>query len=166
MAWRSRRSGRSGSVVLVAVALGCAGVEGAPAGEAGAAPAMRQGPRLATAPARLVSPIEPSAVLNRRPRFLSVAPRQAREGESYQYGVVAADPVGDALHLSLLRAPEGAALDGALLRWKPSHAQAGRRQRFTLRAVDGHGASREQTWNVIPRLEPAHPSRPEATHHR
>jgi hypothetical protein len=95
--------------------------------------------------------VEPHRGANRPPRFLSVAPRLAQEGAPYQYGVAADDPDGDAVQLTLLQAPEGAALEGALLRWQPSHAQAGRRQRFTLRAVDGHGAARTQTWTVVPR---------------
>ena len=110
----------------------------------------------------MVREIDPARVVNRPPRFLSLAPRMAREGAPYRYGVSAADPDGDHVRLTLVRAPEGAALEGSLLRWQPRHSQVGRPQRFTLRAVDEHGAAREQTWSVIPRPEP----RPEPTHHR
>jgi hypothetical protein len=117
-------------------------------------------------PAVVITPIEPHRVVNRPPRFISLAPRGAREGVPYQYGVAATDPDGDEVRLSLLKAPEGATLEGSLLHWRPSHAQAGRRQRFTLRAVDSHGAARIQTWSVVPRSAQTPRHSLENTRHR
>jgi hypothetical protein len=85
-----------------------------------------------------------------------VAPPAALEGEPYRYRVSALDE-GEEVHLTLLRAPEGAVLEGAVLVWTPAHAQAGRAQRFSLRAADGHGAE-EQDWTIVPGAE-AHPWR-------
>jgi hypothetical protein len=156
MGWPTFRTAGTGSLVLFAAVLGWA-AEGGGTGESplqlrpARAGETASGPAPRVRPAAVVTPVEPHRVANRPPRFRSVAPRMAQEGVPYQYGVAADDPDGDAVKLTLLRAPEGAALDGTLLRWQPSHAQAGRRQRFTLRAVDGHGAGRIQTWTVVPR---------------
>jgi hypothetical protein len=87
---------------------------------------------------------------NHPPRFLSTAPRTAREGRGYVYELAASDPDGDTVAFSLLRAPEGAVLEGEVLKWTPTLAQAGQRQRFTLRAMDEHGAESVQHWSVIP----------------
>jgi len=130
-------AGRNGAAVLAALALGCAGAGGAD-------------PDCA---AVVISEIQPQERINRPPRFLSLAPRMAREGRPYRYGVAAMDPDGDEVHLTLLRAPEGAALEGGILTWTPEPGQAGRPQRFTLRAADEHGGAREQTWTVIPKPE-------------
>ena len=155
MGWQSILTDWTGGTVLVAMALGCAGAEDP--GQAGEAePAGR----------RLIREIEPAKVVNRPPRFISLAPRMAREGEPYRYGIAAADPEGDAVRLTLVRAPEGAALEGSLLKWQPRHSQVGRAQRFTLRAVDEHGAAREQSWSVMPRAGARHGARPEPTHQR
>jgi len=156
MGWQSILTDWAGGTVLVALALGCAGAED-PALAGDLPPADRS---------RVVREIDPAKVVNRPPRFLSLAPRMAREGEAYRYGIAANDPYGDEVRLTLVRAPEGAVLEGTLLRWRPRHSQVGRAQRFTLRAVDEHGAAREQSWSVMPRAESRHGSRPEPTHHR
>ena len=78
----------------------------------------------------------------------------AREGEPYQYGISAVESEEDEVHLTLVRAPEGTVLDGTVLKWTPGHGQAGRPQRFTLRAVDERGAAADQTWTITPRPEP------------
>jgi len=142
MSRQSSLAGWAGSAA-VAAALACHGLE-----------AREQA-------ARLVTEIEPARVAHRPPRFISVAPAMAREGEPYRYGFAALDPEGEALSFTLVRAPAGAVLEGRLLKWTPGHHQAGRRERFTLRAMDEHGASRLQSWTVIPRAEPAvrHPHR-------
>lgn len=121
---------------VAALVLGCAGADAAD-GRA----------------ASVITEIQPRDRLNRPPRFLSLAPQLAREGEPYRYGVAAMDPDGDEVHLTLLRAPEGAALDGRVLTWTPGHGQAGHAQRFTLRAADEHGAAGEQSWTVTPKPE-------------
>jgi hypothetical protein len=105
----------------------------------------------------LVTEIPPERVLRRRPRFLSVAPRQAREGETYQYGFAAVDPEGEALRYVLVRAPKGAQLDRQMLRWTPGRSRVGQRERFVLRAVDEDGRSVTQAWTVLTR-EPGHSS--------
>ena len=151
MGWRASFGDWTGGTILVAVSLGCAGA---------APPEPGCGTRV-----RIVTEIEPAEVVNRRPRFISVAPRQAREGEPYRYSAAALDPEGDAVRFTLVRAPEGSSLEGGLLRWQPNHAQAGHRQRFTLRAVDAHGAARDQSWSVLPVPEDPGP-RPAPIHHR
>lgn len=136
-----------GNAVLAALALVCSGAEGE-SPDQGLSPAR---PGVSGAkPARVVTEVAPARSVNRPPRFLSVAPRLAREGSAYLYDLAASDPDGDEVVFSLLRAPEGAVLEGEVLKWTPSHAQAGHRQRFTLRAVDEHGAARLQHWSVIP----------------
>jgi hypothetical protein len=79
-----------------------------------------------------------------------MAPSHAWEGEPYTYGFAALDPDGEELRYALVRAPRGASLTGQMLEWIPRHGQAGRIQRFTLRAVDEHGAAQDQTWSIIP----------------
>lgn len=147
------RASWMGNTALAALTLACARAGGETPVQAQPRD-CRPAPTRAT-PARLVSEVEPSRMINRPPRFISIAPRMAREGEPYAYGMAAKDPDGDALAFTLLKAPEGAVLEGEVLKWTPTHAQAGRRQQFVLRAMDEHGAVRLQHWSVIPRREPA-----------
>jgi hypothetical protein len=147
------------NVALVALGLGCIGGETQGLDpEAGQPPAAVPDPR--RAPANVVTEIEPAKVANHPPRFISMAPATAREGEPYDYGFAALDPDGEELRYVLVRAPEGASVVGELLEWTPRHSQAGRLQRFTLRAVDEHGAATDQTWSVLPQSEA------EPHHHR
>jgi len=148
MGWYGILAGWTGNAVLAGLVLGCAGADGLDPGAA--APDAQSGAAV------LVTEIHSGDLVNRRPRFISLAPHLAREGEPYRYGFEALDPDGDEVRFSLLRAPEGAALEGGVLKWTPEHAQVGRPQRFTLRAADGHGGVDEQTWTIIPRAEP-HP---------
>jgi hypothetical protein len=141
---------RAGNAALAVLALAWAGLDGeaavlakVPGGAQDAGGSLEQ-------PARVVTEIDPARA-HRPPRFHSVAPRIAREGELYRYGFLASDPDGEELGYTLVRAPEGARLEGVMLDWTPSHTQAGRPQRFILRAVDEHGAVRDQAWSVIPR---------------
>jgi len=136
MGWYGILAGWTGNAVLAGLVLGCAGADGQ---------------EVQSGAAVLVTEIHPG---NRRPRFISLAPHLAREGEPYRYGIHALDPDGDEVRFSLLRAPEGAALEDGILKWTPEHAQVGHRQRFTLRAADGRGGVDEQTWTIIPRAEP------------
>jgi len=115
------------------------------------------GPDLGTgAPGRaqLVTEIAPARVVRPRPRFTTLAPVLAREGQAYRYAVSVQDPDREEVVFTLVRAPEGAALEGRVLVWVPTHAQAHGRQRFTLRAVDGRGEAREQSWAVLARSGP------------
>jgi len=163
MGWPIIMTGWTGHALITGLVLGCAGADGPdPAGAA--APAARPEPR--PVPAVVITEIPPEGLALRRPRFISLAPRLAREGEPYRYGVAAIEGEGDEVHFTLLRAPEGAALDGSVLRWTPEHAQAGRPQRFTLRAVDERGVAEDQTWTVTPRPEPFHglPAGPRTMH--
>jgi|GEM_PF-1628105 hypothetical protein len=144
MGWHGMVTSWTGNAVLAGL-LGCAGAE-----------QPDPGPAEPSGPAVLVTEIHPGDPSNRPPRFISMAPQLAREGEPYRYGIFALDPDGDEVRFTLLRAPEGAALEGRVLKWIPGHAQVGRPQRFTLRAADGHGGVDEQTWTIIPRAEP-HP---------
>jgi hypothetical protein len=136
-----------GNAALAALALACTGAHGeTPAWSLALAGRGPSGPK----PARVVTEVPASRAANHPPRFLSTAPRTAREGSSYVYDPAVVDPDGDQVAFSLLRAPDGAVLEGEVLKWTPTHAQAGHRQRFTLRAVDEHGAARVQHWSVIP----------------
>jgi hypothetical protein len=140
------------NVALVALGLGCmAGEPKGPDPETGQPPAAVPAQR--RTPANVVTEIEPARIANHRPRFISMAPVTAREGEPYYYGFAALDPDGEELRYVLVRAPEGAAVVGDLLEWTPRHSQTGHPQRFTLRAVDERGAARDQTWSVLPQSE-------------
>ncbi|MDR3673750.1 MAG: hypothetical protein P4L36_23110 [Holophaga sp.] len=139
MGWPTTLAGCSGPTLVAGLVLGCAGAD---APDPGPAPSVA-----------VVTEIHPADVIGRRPRFISLAPKLAREGEPYQYGVFALED-GEEVRLTLVRAPEGAVLDGTILKWTPEHAQAGRPQRFTLRAVDEQGGAEDQTWTVTPRSEP------------
>lgn len=152
MGWFGILAGWSGNAVLAGLVLGCAGADPLDPG----APAPGRPEVIQSGPAVLVAEIRAGDLVNRRPRFISLAPQLAREGEPYRYGVSALDPDGDEVSFSLLRAPEGAILEGGVLQWTPEHAQVGRPQRFTLRAADGRGGVDEQTWTIIPRAEPHH----------
>jgi len=148
MGWHSGLALWLGSVVFIALVLGCAGI-GDP-DRAVSATGQDQGP---IPRPRLVTEIAPGQVANRPPRFLSLAPLTAREGETYHYGVDTMDPDGEEVSYRLVRAPEGAILEGHVLKWTPEHGQVGHRQRFTLKAMDEHGAVRTQSWSLIPRAE-------------
>lgn len=150
MGWHSGLAPWSGSVFFIALSLGCAG-SGDPDRAVAAGQDQGQVPR-----PRLVTEIAPGQVANRPPRFLSLAPLAAREGETYRYGVDAMDPDGEEVSYRLVRAPEGAVLEGHVLKWIPEHGQVGHRQRFTLKAMDEHGAVRTQSWSLIPRAEASH----------
>ena len=102
-------------------------------------------------PARLVKELPP---VRMTPRFVSLAPAMAREGRPYRYAIRALDPDGEPLTFTLVRAPEGAQLEGRVLVWVPARAQTRRRQQFLLRAVDEHGAARDQAWTVLARPRP------------
>jgi hypothetical protein len=130
---------------LAGLALGCAGSDP----EATAA----KGPTAAL----VVTEIDQAAVLNRPPRFLSLAPLEAQAGHPYTYEIDAWDPDGDEVEFSLVEAPPGASLEGHLLTWVPRAAQAGHLQGFTLRALDERGGSRLQTWQVVPHRAPSLP---------
>lgn len=128
---------------VLALGLGCGGAqEGLE---------HRQSPVRPGARALVITEIEQAAVVNRPPRFLSVAPLTAREGYPYTYDFTALDPEGDEVSYTLVQAPEGASLSGHALKWVPRPAQVGRDQGFTLRAVDEWGAARDQTWKVMPK---------------
>jgi hypothetical protein len=114
---------------------------------------MMEGNGAGRRPARLVTEIDPGRAAHRSLRFVSMAPHAAREGDPYRYDFLVDEPPGDEVAFTLVRAPEGAVLEGHLLQWTPSHAQVGHRQRFTLRAMDELGEAREQTWSVVPRAE-------------
>lgn len=125
--------------------LGCVGALG------GFARAAGEGPEAGGAARGLVvTEIDQAEVVNRRPRFHTLAPLTAREGRPYRYGFKAEDPAGDEVTYSLVQAPEGASLRGRTLTWVPGPAQAGRPQEFTLRAADAHGLVSEQHWQVLP----------------
>jgi hypothetical protein len=110
--------------------------------------------RVPSARAQLVTEIEPARVVRPRPRFTTLAPVLAREGQTYRYAANVQDPDREEVAFTLVRAPEGAALEGRVLVWVPTHAQAHGRQRFTLRAVDERGEAREQSWAVLARPGP------------
>ena len=151
------RNAWAANAMVVTMSLGCIGGDPGPeldGRSSGAAAAPRGGP---SAPANVVTEIVPGR--SGKPRFISVAPALAREGEPYTYGFAALDPDGEDLRYALVRAPEGASLAGDALEWIPRHNQAGRLQRFTLRAVDGLGEAQDQTWSVMPRAEDEHGSR-------
>jgi hypothetical protein len=153
MGLRNIMAGWTGNAVLAGLVLGCAGADGLDGGGGEPVPARTGTGSARVAPAVIITEIHADHLANRHPRFISLAPKLAREGEPYHYGISALEPDGEEVHLTLVRAPEGAALEGMILKWTPEHAQAGHRQRFTLRAVDDHGAAVDQTWTVVPRLE-------------
>jgi hypothetical protein len=147
MGWHLILAGWTGNAVVAGLALGCAGADGTD--QIRVEPPVQQ-----PGPVAVITEIQPSQLVNRRPRFISIAPQLAREGVPYRYGISVTDPDGEEVHFKLLRAPEGAALQGGVLQWTPEHRQAGRPQQFTLRAVDERGAAEDQTWTIIPKAEP------------
>jgi len=159
MGRRAIMAGWTGNAVLAGLVLGCAGAEGLGGDGSQPLPVRTETAPARVAPAVIITEIHSADHPSRHPRFISLAPKLAREGEPYRYGVSALEPDGEEIHLTLVRAPEGAALEGTLLKWTPEHAQAGRPQRFTLRAVDEHGVAADQTWTVVPRPE-HHPALP------
>jgi hypothetical protein len=141
MGWQGIIVGLGGLVVL---GVGCAGA----VPSSGDSPAAG---RTKASRALVITEIDQSEVVNRPPRFLSLAPAEAREGSPYTYDFRVQDPDGDDVRFALVEAPEGVTLEGRHLTWVPRPAQVGRRQTFTLRAVDEHGAARDQIWQVVPR---------------
>ena len=67
------------------------------------------------------------ADVDRAPLLALIADQRAREGAELDVAIVASDPDGDELSLTLTAAPEGAALhaDDLRLRWTPGFDQAG-----------------------------------------
>ena len=153
----------AGNAVLASLALGCGGADGESVpGEVPAAQVTEPGSGQARV---LVQEIVPADVARRPPRFVSLAPRGAWEGDPYRYGIIVDDPATEEVTLTLVRAPEGAALEGHLLTWTPTRAQTGHRQRFSLRAVDPEGAAMVQDWTLVPRAGHPNPVLAGPRHH-
>ena len=129
---------------LAVLGVGCAGAMPGSGGSPG--PVRTKASR-----ALVITEIAQAEVVNRPPSFLSLAPLEAQEGSPYTYDLKVLDPDGDAVRFTLVEAPEGVTLEGRHLTWVPRPAQVGRRQTFTLRAVDERGAVRDQIWQVVPR---------------
>jgi hypothetical protein len=67
---------------------------------------------------------------------------------TYQYSISVLDPDGDAVTLSLVKAPAGATLSGNVLQWTIAKDQERQALAFDLQAMDTFGASADQTWTV------------------
>ena len=98
------------------------------------------------------------------PQFTTQPPEIAHEGWPYFYPFAAQDPAGAVLSYQLVRAPEGALLEGQVVAWVPRHRQCLTPQGFTLRVVNAQGISQEQSWSVIGRAELDPPLMPGADH--
>jgi hypothetical protein len=131
-----------GSLTMLGV--GCGGAAPGPAD------LPSSGPTKASR-ALVITEIDQAEAVNRPPRFLTMAPLEAWAGSTYLYDFGVLDPDGDEVSLVLVEAPEGVTLEGMHLAWVPRPEQVGRRQTFTLRAVDERGAARDQVWQVVPR---------------
>ena len=88
-----------------------------------------------------------------RPRFTTLPPLRGEEGFPYRYRFAAQDPDGGSLTFLLIQAPEGAVADDREVVWVPSHRQCLRLQWFTLRVVNAHGVSQDQSWTVTARAD-------------
>lgn len=67
----------------------------------------------------------------------------------------------DVVVLALVEGPEGASLEGGVLRWTPTRAQAREgRASFVVRASDEDGGSSEQAWEVVLRFPDGRPVTP------
>ena len=89
-------------------------------------------------------------VANMAPGFSTTPPATAKEGHAYAYTAAASDADGDAVSLSAVSLPAGATYNAGSIAWIPTAAQAGVAQTFTLRATDGFGGQKDQTWTVAP----------------
>lgn len=84
-----------------------------------------------------------------KPTFSSTPPTAAVEGSTYSYTVVANDPAGTGVTLSL-QGPQGAVVSGTSLSWTPSSSQARAANTFTLTATTDAGGVDTQTWSLTP----------------
>ena len=101
---------------------------------------------------RSSTPLPPAlavSLLGALPSFVSTPPIESRESSPYTYTLAADDPAGHPVAFFLEEAPAGAALNGNLLSWIPTVAQARSENRFTVIAASAAGRVR-QTWTVTP----------------
>jgi len=97
--------------------------------------------------------VTPSA--NSAPAFTTTPPSSAKEGHAYAYTAGGSDADGDAVTIASIALPTGATFTGGAIAWSPSAAQVGVAQTFTLRATDGIGGQKDQTWIVTPAADTA-----------
>ena len=93
----------------------------------------------------------PLQVVNVAPRVVSDPPRAATVGLTTTYEVEVEDPGADPASCALERAPEGAALAGCVLTWRPDDRWITARPPvapFELRVTDGDGGEDVQRWEV------------------
>ncbi|HBP17838.1 MAG TPA: hypothetical protein DEA08_08595 [Planctomycetes bacterium] len=95
-----------------------------------------------TAQQRFSIRVEPALVIgasNRAPEITSQLPSTALTvGDTFSYSVVATDPDGDPVALSLRDPPGGMVLSGSTISWVPTSSQVGE-QRVLVLASDGRG---------------------------
>jgi RHS repeat-associated protein len=86
---------------------------------------------------------------NQPPQIVSTPERVATSRLEFSYAVQAADPDGDTLHHSLVRAPAGATIeaDTGLLRWRPSPDDVGTHD-FIVRVEDDEAGRAEQAFEL------------------
>ncbi len=90
----------------------------------------------------------PSGLANNPPLILGTPGRFATVDEPFQYTIVAADPEGSPVTLSLDPSlPAGVVLSGRQLTWTPDASQAGV-NRITVLATDSQGAVGRQSFDV------------------
>lgn len=87
---------------------------------------------------------------NASPVFTSAPPSTSKAGHLYAYSLAASDADGDPIQFEMVKAPQGALLDGARLTWAPLVGDAGQAAEFLVRIRDGFGGTVDQHWNVTP----------------
>ncbi|SFL91172.1 Ig-like domain-containing protein [Marinobacter zhejiangensis] len=95
---------------------------------------------------KLTLPVNESA--NHPPLVTSTPGTQALAETLYRYPLTATDSDGDSYRFSLDLAPNGMTLDGSLVSWTPSAAQAGRVHDVVVRVTDARGAASTQSYGI------------------
>ncbi|BDV43726.1 sulfurtransferase [Geotalea uraniireducens] len=83
---------------------------------------------------------------NRAPVFTSTPPSSATEGKVYSYAPAASDADGDPLSYALVSGPSGMTMNGGVLSWTPTAAQAGTAA-VTVSVGDGTAVT-EQSFTI------------------
>ncbi|MES2307337.1 MAG: Ig-like domain-containing protein [Verrucomicrobiota bacterium] len=90
-----------------------------------------------------------SKVQNRPPLFTTLPSSDAFVGKSYSSSILATDPDGDAVTLSLVSGPSGLSVtSGGQINWLPTADQVGL-QSVQVRATDSAGATASQSFAIL-----------------
>ena len=90
-----------------------------------------------------------SEAMNNAPFITSAPITRGKEGQLYEYGIIASDSDSDILTYSLVTSPEGMTIDSAAgkITWIPSSTQSGSHA-VELTVTDGRGGIAGQKYNI------------------